>query len=267
MYTVKRLADLASVTVRTLHHYHKIGLLEPSQIASNGYRHYSDADLMRLQQILFYRELGLELLEIKTILDDPEFDIIAALDSHRKMLERKIERLYTLSETVDETILYLKGKENMSKKQLFDGFDEDQQKDYERQARLEYGPTHVNESVRRWGSYSDDQKQAILAEMQTIYQDLAQAIEAGKSPDSEEVQTILERWEANIHHFYTPDLEIIRGLGQLYNSSPEFMATFQQIHKDLPQYLEDSITYYVDEREHAEIVRLLAEDEADQDYR
>src|SRR5689334_7076537 len=101
MYTVKQLSELAEVSVRTLHYYDEIGLLHPVQVGTNGYRHYDDAALLRLQQILFYREIGLELSQIKEILDSPDFDVLVALRSHRNILQEKISRMEELVNTVD----------------------------------------------------------------------------------------------------------------------------------------------------------------------
>ena len=95
MYTVKKLADLAGITVRTLHHYDEINLLNPTKVGDNGYRYYDDAALLRLQQVLFYREIGLELVQIKDILDSPDFDVLTALRSHRAVLQDKTERCKT----------------------------------------------------------------------------------------------------------------------------------------------------------------------------
>ena len=266
MYTVKRLADLAGVTVRTLHYYDQIDLLNPTTIADNGYRHYDDDALLRLQQILFYREMGLELLEIKTILDDPTFDVVTALESHRTVIQTKMRRLEHLIDTVDNTIDHLRGERKMkNKRKLFDGFNEEKQKEYEREARLEYGPDEVNDSINRWNSYSKDRQQAIIEDGNDIYADIAEALEAGKAPQDEDVQTLLDRWREHLRHFYEPSLDRLRGLGELYNSHPDFMANFQKLHADLPQYLEDAIAQYVDDLETEAIKRLLAEDDlADQ---
>lgn len=264
MYTVKRLSDLAGVTVRTLHYYDEIGLLKPTKIGGNGYRHYNDDALLRLQQILFYREIGLELTEIKEILDSPDFDLLAALRSHKDALEARINRLERLVSTVDDTIAHVAGEADMSKKKLFEAFSEEQQLDYEREIRLEYGPDLVNESRRRWNSYNKAQRDAILAEGGQVYSELAAALKAEKSPDSAEVQAMLIRWHENLRHFYEPPLEVLRGLGEMYNTHPDFMVKFQSLHPDLPEFLQAAITQYVDDLEYAEIERLLAEDEDDQ---
>ncbi len=149
----------------------------------------------------------------------------------------------------------------MSKKQLFRAFTEEEQQQYEREARLQYGPDTVNESIKRWNSYTKAQQEAILEEAGEIYSDIVKTIQAGKSPLSPEVQVILQRWHANIRHFYEPNLEILRGLGEGYNAHPDFIANFQKLHPDLPAYLQEAITQYVDDLEYAEIERMLAEDD------
>jgi MerR family transcriptional regulator, thiopeptide resistance regulator len=105
MYTVKQLSELAGVSVRTLHYYDEIGLLKPSSVGENGYRYYEDASLFRLQQILFFREMDLGLLQIKDILDHPDFDLVATLQAHRHTLQEKIERLQTLISTVEQSCI------------------------------------------------------------------------------------------------------------------------------------------------------------------
>lgn len=261
MYTVKRLAILAGVTVRTLHHYDQIGLLKPTRVSANGYRHYDDAALLRLQQILFYREIGLELLEIREILDQPDFDLVAALRSHREVLDERVRRLYKLIDTVDETILHLVKGKAMAKRKLFRAFDAATQKNNERLARLEYGPDLVNESVKRWNGYTKAQQQAIMDEANTIYDDIVQMIEAGKAATDPEVQAIVARWHDNLRHFYEPTLDLLRGLGDLYTTDPRFIANLSEMHTDLPEYLKAGIGQYVADLEYALIERMLAEDE------
>ena len=139
---------------------------------------------------------------------------------------------------------------------------EAQQKQYEREARLQYGPAEVNETIGRWNSYSKAQQEAIKAEGEQIYVDLAAALEARLEARDEQVREILERWQRHLRHFYEPSLDRLRGLGQLYNSHPDFIANFQRIHPELPVFLERVIEDYVDDLETAELERMLAEDEA-----
>jgi DNA-binding transcriptional MerR regulator len=262
MYTVKQLSELAQVSVRTLHYYEEIGLLIPSQVGGNGYRYYDDQAVLRLQQILFYREIGMELMQIKDVLDSPNFDLVSALKSHRALLLDKSDRLLKLVSTVDSTIQHLQGEKTMSKRQLFEAFSDEQQKDYEREARLTYGPDKVNESIKRWKGYTQAQKEAIGNEGNQVYADLVEAIEAEKSPISEDVQTILKRWHQHLRYFYEPTTDILRGLGELYNSHPGFIENFAKIHPNLGEYMREGINQYVDDLEYAEIERMLAEDEA-----
>lgn len=263
MYTVKQLADLADISVRTLHHYHDIDLLLPSEIGGNGYRYYDDDAVLRLQQILFYRELGLELQQIKTVLDSPDFDTVAALRSHREALTEKLERMRELIRTIDTTIMHLAGEIDMSKKRLFTGFSDEQQKHYEREARLQWGPDLVNESVKRWESYSDAEKESIKQEGGQIYVDIAKHMQAGRPVNSPEVQELAQRWHQHLRYFYEPTIDVLAGLGHTYKTHPDFRKTFEEIHMDLPEYLSDVVAHYVDELETAAIERLLAEDEID----
>ena len=137
-----------------------------------------------------------------------------------------------------------------------------QQKQYEREARLQYGPSEVNETIGRWNSYSKAEQEAIKAEGDQVYVDFAEAMAAGLESNDEKLREILERWRRHLLHFYEPSLDRLRGLSQLYNSHPDFIANFQSIHPDLPAYLERVIDDYVDELETAELERMLAEDEA-----
>jgi hypothetical protein len=201
-------------------------------------------------------------MHIKEILDSREFDLLAALRSHRVVLQEKINRLQNLVSTVDSTIMHLVGELDMNKKQLFAGFSEEKQKQYEREARLQYDPVMVNDSIKRWNNYTPAQKEAIRVEGGEVYLDLVKEMTAGKSPQSAEVQSILARWHQHIRYFYEPTLEILRGLGEGYSSHPDFIAFFKALHPDLPGYLQEAITQYVDDLEYAEIERLLAEDTA-----
>ena len=151
----------------------------------------------------------------------------------------------------------------MSKHKIFRQQSNEQQTQYTREARLQYDPDLVNESVRRWNSYSKVEQELVMDESNAIYEDLARAIDEGKSPTSEEVAVILDRWQDNIRHFYEPTLEVLAGLGDLYNTSPDFIANFEKLHTELPAFLQNAIAHYVDELETEEIKRLLADDDAD----
>jgi DNA-binding transcriptional MerR regulator len=121
-YTVKQVAAMSGVSVRALHFYDETGLLKPAYVKENGYRIYEEAQLLMLQQILFYRELGFELKRIKEILGGAKFEKVAALKSHRQVLEKNATRARALIETIEKTISHLKGTTKMKNKELFKGF-------------------------------------------------------------------------------------------------------------------------------------------------
>jgi DNA-binding transcriptional MerR regulator len=121
-YTVKQVAGLSGISVRTLHFYDELGLLKPAYVSASGYRHYEEPQLLTLQQILFYRELGFELKEIKNILGRADFEKAGALESHRSVLEKNLARAQTLIATIDKTIDHVKGTKKMSSEEMFTGF-------------------------------------------------------------------------------------------------------------------------------------------------
>jgi DNA-binding transcriptional MerR regulator/quercetin dioxygenase-like cupin family protein len=121
-YTVKQVAAMSRVSVRTLHFYDETGLLKPAYCGANGYRFYEEPQLLTLQQILFYRELGFELKGIKRILGRADFEKVAALQSHRKVLQKNLSQTRSLIETIDKTIKHLKGTKKMQSEEMFVGF-------------------------------------------------------------------------------------------------------------------------------------------------
>jgi MerR family transcriptional regulator, thiopeptide resistance regulator len=241
-YSVKQVADLAGVSTRTLHYYDQIGLLKASSYGQNGYRSYNEEAVLRLQQILFFRELDFSLAEIQAIIDGPEFDTLEALQAHRRVLLQRKSRLSDLIQTVDRTILHLKGTITLETKDLFVGFDEAQQQRYEQEIAQKFGEARVKESRRRFDSYSTEQKRQIGAEGEAIYRDLLGYI--GQDAASPEVQQIVARWHQHIRYFYEPTREVLSGLGQAYAQEPGFIAFYQRMHPELPEFLSQAIMHY-----------------------
>lgn len=242
VYSVKQLADLAGVSRRTLHYYDEIGLLRPTSVGKNGYRSYGQEALLRLQQVLFYRELGLELEAIRFILDRPGFDVTEALQQHRRTLQQRIRRLEGLIGTLDKTIRFMKGQTSMRMDELFEGFDEETQQRYEVEAAQLWGEDKVKESRRNWDGYTGERKAAILAEAGEIYRGLAG--QAGTDPARPEVQELIAAWHQNLRHFYEPNREILLGLAQAYVDDPRFAAFFSRLHPSLPAFLRRAIEHY-----------------------
>jgi len=246
MFTVKQLSRLAGVTPRTLHHYDAIGLLKPSRVGDNGYRYYGEESVLRLQQILFYRELGIPLEDIKKIMGRRDFDVLEALYSHKQALQKQVTRLNRLIDTVDNTIYHLKGNIVMSDKAYFEGFSEEEQEKYAAEAEQMYDPETVRESNRTWKGYSAAKKEAILAESNTIYSDMIAAMPKGAA--SPEVQAIVERWRKHLNYFWTPKLDQLLALANGYHDDPRFRANFDKMHPQLAGFMQEAVKVYVDER-------------------
>jgi DNA-binding transcriptional MerR regulator len=244
MYTVSQLSTLTRITVRTLHYYDEIGLLKPTSVGDNGYRYYGEEVLLRLQQILFYREMGLGLLQIKALLDEPDFDQAGALRAHREALAAKIARLHTLMHTIDRTLAHLEEGTRMSDDDMFAGFSEEQQKAYEEEAARTWDPQLVHESNRRWKNTSKDEQKAMMAEANAIYRDLAAL--SGRDPADAGVQAVIARWHQNIRHFYEPSPEMLRGMSELYKQDARFTATFDRVQPGLAVFMQQAVAVYVD---------------------
>ncbi len=243
MYTVKQLSNMAGISVRTLHYYDEMGLLKPSEVGENGYRYYGDSALIRLQQILFYKELDLSLDEIKRIVASPDFDVMRALEVHKQALGQRIERLNRLIDTVDNTILQLKGKKIMSKKSLFSGFTEEEEKKYSAEAEQMYDPVIVKASQKKWKSYTKEEKQRIADEGDAAYEAIAAAIPFGAA--SPQAQAGVELWRKQMDYFWTPNLDQLAGLAELYNSDPRFKANFDKIDPKLAEFIREAVGVYV----------------------
>jgi DNA-binding transcriptional MerR regulator len=243
MFTVKQLSKLAGVTPRTLHHYDEIGLLKPTRVGENGYRYYGEEALLRLQQILFYRELDIPLDDIRKIMGRRDFDVLGALYSHKEALNNQAARISRLIRTVDNTIDHLKGNNIMSEKGLFEGFSEEEQEKYALEAEQMYDPETVRESNRKWKAYSAAKKEQVLAEGKAVYQDMIAVMPKGAA--SAEVQAIVERWRRHMDYFWTPNLEQLLALANGYNDDPRFKANFDTMHPKLAEFMQEAVQIYV----------------------
>lgn len=243
MFTVKQLSKLAGITRRTLHYYDEIGLLKPSQVGDNGYRYYGEEALLRLQQILFYRELDMPLEDIRAILTRRDFDVAQALADHRTALHQRIAHLERLIQTVDHTLAHLRGEKEMSNKQLFEPFNEEQVAEYEKEALQMYDPETVKASYKKWKNYTTADKQRIGEEGNAVYRDLLAAMPKGAA--SAEVQACIERWRRHMDYFWTPSLEQLLGLADLYNDDPRFRANYDKIDPRLAPFMREAVKIYV----------------------
>jgi DNA-binding transcriptional MerR regulator len=242
-YTVKQLAVLAGVSSRTLHFYDEIGLLKPDAYGENGYRYYGQAELLRLQQILFFKELEFSLAEIKATIDRPGFDTLQALRAHRETLQERADRLARLIETVDKTMLHLKGGLEMSESEFYQGFSEEKQREYQEEIRRRFGDRELKQSQQRWGSYDERQRQAIQEDFGRIVTDLRAHMPLG--PDAPEVQVLVGQLHAWLGNFYDCTLDVFEGLGRMYNQDPRFREMYETNYgSGVAEFLEGAIGAY-----------------------
>jgi DNA-binding transcriptional MerR regulator len=199
-----------------------------------------------MQQILFYREMGIPLANIKQILDDPAFDVLDALEKHKIALEKQSQRLKRLQATMNKTILFLRGETRMDDNEFFEGFSEEQQERYAKEAEQMYDADTVKASNRRWKGYSTEKKKLILEEGKQIYMDFLAAMPGGAA--SPEVQNCVDHWRKHMAFFWTPDLDQLNGLAELYNSEPRFKANFDKIDPRLAEFMREAISMYVKEQ-------------------
>jgi DNA-binding transcriptional MerR regulator len=242
-YTVRQLAEMAGVTVRTLHHYDAIGLLSPSTRTSAGYRLYQEEDLLRLQQILFFRELDFPLEQIAAILDDPGFDQVRVLESHRRMLSEQVGRLQRLLTTVDKTIARLtEGQMGLTDEELYEGFSSEQAERYRREARELYGEEVVEASEQRAKGMTKAEWNAVKDEGEAVTRGLAAL--ADRDPSDPEVQALIARHYTWVATFWTPDAASYAGLGQLYTDNPEFRANYDRYRPGLADFMRAAMEVY-----------------------
>jgi DNA-binding transcriptional MerR regulator len=243
VYTIKKLAEQAGISVRTLHYYDDIGLLKPEFRSANGYRHYGEDALVRLQQILFFRELDFSLDEIKKIVSRPDFSVLEALESHRVLLKKRRQRLDELLTTVDRTVKKLKGKKEMSIKEYYKGFRDEQIEKYRQEVRERWGEKALADSEDRVMKMGKEQWSALQAEGGVIFQAIADNM--AKGYDSPEVQAQVKKWRDWLEHFHHYSDEALLGLGRMYSEHPDFAAFYRKIDKDLPEFFTRAIDYYV----------------------
>ncbi len=244
-YTVHQLAAMAGISVRTLHHYDHVGLLTPSTRTAAGYRLYRKADLLRLQQILLFREFDLPLEEIRRILDDPGFDLVQSLAKHRRTLEERAERLAQLLNTVDRTIARLTEVDmSLTDAELYEGLPKEQVARWKREVDERYDPKLVAESNRRVQAMNKEQWNDVKAEGDAVARRMAELM--GRPASDPEVQATIARQHAWIERFYPCSAEIFQGLGQHYAEHPEFRANYDKYRTDLADFMRDAMAYYAE---------------------
>lgn len=249
-YKVKEVSKIADISIRTLHYYDEIGLLKPEYLSESGYRFYSESNLERLQQILFFRELDFNLEEIKNILDNPDFDRKKALELHKKLLLKKRDRIDEIIKTVDKTIISFKGENKMEKDEMFQGFDmseiEKHKKKYAEEVRQRWGNTEAyKESAKKSSQYNKQDWERIKKEQDEIYNKFINSMDKGY--DSPQAQEAVKEWQKNItKNFYNCTNDILRGLGDMYINDERFTKNIDKYKPGLAIFLKDAFHYYCD---------------------
>lgn len=242
-YSVGQVAGFAKVTVRTMHHYDEIGLLSPSSRSQAGHRRYDDADLNRLQQILFYRELGFPLEEVAALLDDPDADPREHLRRQHALLSDRIDRLQQMAKAVEHAMEAHKMGINLTPEEKFEVFGDFDPDQYAAEAEERWGGTEeYKESARRSASYTKEDWQRITEEANGIHGRLAALMDSGAAAGSEAAMDLAEehRGWLNRNH-YTCAYELHTCLGEMYVSDERFTAYYEAIHPGLAVFLRDAI--------------------------
>ena len=249
-YSIQELSRLSGVTTRTLRWYDQIGLLKPSRVAESGYRYYGEAEVDRLQDILYYRALGVELARIKECLDDPSFDRLTALRNHLAALEAERERLEQLIRSVKDTIGVEERNEIMSDEQKFEAFKQrtiaHNEEVYGEEIRAKYGDKEVDEANAAVMNLTREQYQEWTNLGREIQERLEAAVRAGLSPESEEGKELCalhRRWLTIAGNRYDPAKH--RGIAELYVMDERFTAYYDKQVSGCARFLRDAVIHWV----------------------
>lgn len=241
-HAIGDVARLVGVTSRTLRHYDSIGLLPATRIAAGGRRFYDDAALIRLQQILVLRELGVALGDIGTLLAASPGDVPAELDAHAAHLAHERERMDRRIAAVRRTAERLRRGEALVAEEMFDGF-EDPHRD---EAIARWGEEHYDAGAQAWRDLGEDGRSAHQREHDAIGAGLAAEAARGADPSSDEVQALVDRHYRWVSTFWSPSAEAYRGLGSMYVEDERFAATYDAYGPGTATILRDAIAIYAD---------------------
>lgn len=249
-YSISRLARMAKVSTRTLRHYDDCGLLPSRRNRANGYRLYGPKEVDRLQQILFYRELGLGLGEIRQILDDPGFAPLAALAGHLSALQGKREQLERLIENVEKSIKALKGEMTMTDREKFEGFKEklieENERQYGEEIRARHGDTVIDRANAKLKGMTQVQYEESVRLSQELNDTLKAALAQGDpaGPLAQKACGLHRDWLGFYWGEGTYSKEAHRGLAQAYVSDPRFKAYYDGIAPGLAVFLRDALEVF-----------------------
>lgn len=249
-YTVNKLASISGISTRTLRYYDEIGLLKPARVSSNGYRIYGKEEVDKLQQVLFYRELGLSLEEIQNLLSSKSFDRERALEGHLSALLKKKEQIETLIENVSKTIGSLKGEIKMSDKEKFEGFKkklvDENEKKYGKEVREKYGDDAVEASNAKVMGMSQEQYEKAESLANEIGVALKEAMVSG-NPGSDLAQKACDlhrQWLCMFWKDGAYSKEAHKNLGEMYVADERFKAYYDKIGEGCAEFFCEALKIY-----------------------
>jgi len=249
-YTIQELSRLSGVTTRTLRWYDEIGLLKPVRRADSGVRCYGPEEVDRLQDILYYRALGVELARIRACLDAPSFDRLSVLKSHLAALEEEQERIQGLINSVKETIFTQERKKTMSDKKKFEAFKrrmvEENEEQYGKEARKKYGDAEVDQSNARIMGLTQEQYDEWDRLGREILAQLSAAVAEEADPAGErgrEIAGLHRRWITITGNRYS--VQQHRGLAELYVQDERFTAYCDNVQPGCARFLRDAVLAWV----------------------
>ena len=242
-WTVGELARLAGVTVRTLHHYDRIGLVRPSERTAAGYRSYDERDLDRLHQVLVYRELGFPLEEVATLLDDPDADPLAHLRRQHRLLQDRLERTQLMVAAVEKEMEARQMAIPLTPEERFEVFGDQDPAQYDAEVEERWGDTDAYaQSRRRTAGYTKDDWLRIKDEAADVERRFAGLLRDGVPADSEPATALAEEHRQHITRwFYDCPLQMHAGLGQMYVEDARFAAHYDDIAPGLAQYVSAAV--------------------------
>jgi DNA-binding transcriptional MerR regulator len=247
-YTVQKLGKLAGISTRTLRYYDEIGILKPARMNSSGYRIYGQAEVDRLQQILFYRELGVSLDQIKNIIMNPAFNGEAALREHREKLLEKRAQLDLLIANVEKTIAFTERRMNMSNQEKFDGFKKkmisDNEQKYGKEAREKYGSETVDKSNAKLMNMTEKEYNEVKELERQVRETLAKAFATG-DPAGELAQKAADLHKQWLTFYWSEySKEAHAGLAEMYVADERFKAYYDKDQPGTAEFLRDAIRIY-----------------------
>jgi DNA-binding transcriptional MerR regulator len=251
-YTVGEVAGVTGITVRALHHYDEIGVLHPSGRSASGYRIYDDADLERLQEILFFRELGFGLDEIRQVTADPAQERREVLLRQRGLMTEQILRIRAMVDALDRALDAIDEGTTMNKEEMFEVFGDFDPAEYGEEAKERWGGTDLyKESQRRTRSYGKEQWKEAGAEGQVITEELGTLMASGADAASAPAMGLAERHRQHISKWFYPcSHEVHLGLAEGYVADARFTAYWDGFHPGLAEYVRDAIRANAERRQH-----------------